>query len=243
MGTGTGDAVQVDEFADRPSGATTVGGSGGAATATVTVVVADDRPIHRAGILTALRPTEAVYVAEATSHAKAVEAVERTRATVAIIGAPVDSADAFRIAASIRSLRDETRLLLLADSASVADLREAVLAGVHSFLLTTASLREIREAVLSTARGERVVSSAVAMELAGAWRPRSEDPPSASVVTPRELEVLQLLAEGLTNAQIGERLGVTARTVKTHVQNLIGKLDVPDRTGAVAQGFRLGLIR
>lgn len=236
--------MAVDDFAGQPPTATTVGGpAGGAVTATVTVVVADDRPVHRAGVLTALRPTDAVYVAEATSLERAVEAVSRTGANVAIIGASTDSAEAFRIAASIRSMNDETRLLLLADSATIADLREAVLAGVHSLLLTTSSLREIREAVLTTARGERVVSDAVAMELAGAWRPRTEDPPTTSMVTPRELEVLQLLAEGLTNAQIGERLGVTARTVKTHVQNLIGKLDVPDRTGAVAQGFRLGLIR
>jgi DNA-binding NarL/FixJ family response regulator len=54
--------------------------------------------------------------------------------------------------------------------------------------------------------------------------------------------VLQLLAEGMTNAEIGTRLGVSARTVKTHVQNLLAKLDTPDRTGAVARGFRLGLI-
>jgi DNA-binding NarL/FixJ family response regulator len=55
--------------------------------------------------------------------------------------------------------------------------------------------------------------------------------------------VLQLLAEGLTNQQIGSRIGLPSRTVKTHVQNLLAKLDAPDRTGAVARGFRLGLIR
>jgi len=124
----------------------------------------------------------------------------------------------------------------------VIDMREAVIAGVDSFLLASAPVGEVRDAAVATARGDRIISSSIAMQLAGSWRTEPHATGAASL-TPRELEVLQLLAEGLTNDRIGERIGLSSRTVKTHVQNLLLKLDAGDRTGAVARGFRLGLIR
>ena len=81
------------------------------------------------------------------------------------------------------------------------------------------------------------------MQLATAWHDDPRASASPSSLTPRELEVVTLLADGLTNETIGQRLGLSSRTVKTHVQNLLSKLDARDRTGAVARAFRLGLIR
>lgn len=161
---------------------------------------------------------------------------------VFVAGLRIDDPEMFRIIAALTTKNPNLRVLVVADGATVIDLREAVIAGVHSFLLASAPTGEVRDAARTTANGDRVISPSIAMQLAGAWRTPNRDT-NSSALTPRELEVLQLLAEGMTNEQIGQRVGMSARTVKTHVQNLLSKLDATDRTGAVARGFRLGLIK
>jgi DNA-binding NarL/FixJ family response regulator len=206
---------------------------------TTTVLVCDARPVVRAGLCAILGDGELVGDCGLTD---AVDHVTRLEPTVLVAGLRDDDPETFRVVATAKALRDDLRVLVVADGATVIDLREAVIAGVDSFLLTSAPAEELRDAVARTARGERIVSPSIAMQLAGTWRQEPREA-GASALTPRELEVLQLLAEGLTNQQVGVRLGLSARTVKTHVQNLLVKLDVPDRTGAVARAFRLGLIR
>lgn len=207
-----------------------------------TVVTADDRPLVRAGLRALLTGADGVELVGESTLSHVVETVDRELPAVLVTVARENDPDPFRVVATVKALHRELRVLVIADAASVVDLREAVVSGVDSFLLTGSSERDIRDAVTATARGERVVSPDVAMQLAGSWRQGGEDN-GASALTPRELEVLQLLAEGLTNQEVGARLGLSARTIKTHVQNLLSKLDVPDRTGAVARAFRLGLIR
>jgi DNA-binding NarL/FixJ family response regulator len=224
----------------RPS--TTAAGTdaGSDASATVTVVVADARPVLRAGLRAVLG--DDVDVRAECGFDDAVDRVTRESPDVLVVGLRDDDPETFRVVATTKAVHDELTTLVIADGATVIDLREAVIAGVDSFLLSTVTVEELRDAVVRTARGERIVSPAIAMQLAGSWRQDSSES-GASALTSREIEVLQLLAEGLTNQQVGSRLGLSARTVKTHVQNLLGKLDVPDRTGAVARAFRLGLIR
>ncbi|MDX1620674.1 MAG: response regulator transcription factor [Nitriliruptorales bacterium] len=229
---------------ETPSGEVTTGGANATAadapSTTVTVVVADDRPVLRAGLRAVLE--DDTEVKAAVDFDTLVETVEREQPDVLVLTVRENDPDPFRVVATVKGLRPATGILIIGDGASVVDLREAVIAGVDSYLLTNAPPAEIVAAVEATAAGERKVSPEVAMQLAGAWKHEPVDNEGTSL-TPRELEVLQLLAEGLTNAQIGERLNLSSRTIKTHVQNLLSKLDVPDRTGAVGRGFRLGLIR
>jgi DNA-binding NarL/FixJ family response regulator len=208
---------------------------------TATVVAADDRPLVRAGLRAVLSGAVGVDLVADVALDRVVETVEHQLPSVLVTVTREHHPDPFRVVATVKALHPEMRVLAIADAASVIDLREAVVSGVDSFLLTDASERDISQAVTATARGERVVSPEVAMRLAGSWRPDQQG--GASSLTPRELHVLALLAEGLTNQEVGARLELSARTVKTHVQNLLGKLDVPDRTGAVARAFRMGLIR
>lgn len=203
------------------------------------VLVCDARPVVRAGLAAVLSSTGLVGEGDL---AEAAALIEQLEPSVLVVGLRIDDPDTFQVVASAKANRPALKVLVVADGATVIDLREAVIAGVDSFLLTSAPTGEVREAVRRTERGERIISPSIAMQLAGTWRQEPRDA-GASALSPRELEVLQLLAEGLTNEQVGDRLGLSARTVKTHVQNLLVKLDVPDRTGAVARGFRLGLIR
>lgn len=216
--------------------------SGSTRTRTVVAIVADDRPLVRAGLRGVVGADAAVDLRDAVPMTGLAAAIEEHLPNVAVVAVRENDPDPFQAIATAKALHPECHVLVIADVASVIDLREAVIAGVDSFLLSDATEDDIRDGVHATARGDRVVSPAVAMQLAGSWRGEGT-PSDESPLTPRELEVLQLLAEGLTNQEIGTRLDLSSRTIKTHVQNLLSKLDVPDRTGAVARAFRLGLIR
>jgi DNA-binding NarL/FixJ family response regulator len=242
-GTPLGDTGATVSVPDSPGAMSELGGLlsseavvGAPAT---TVLVCDARPVVRAGLRAILAEQDLVGECGLDN---AVEQVQELRPAILVAGLRDDDPETFRIVATAKALHDTLRVLVVADGATVIDLREAVIAGVDSFLLTSAPAEELRDAVMRTAKGERIISPSIAMQLAGTWRHEPRES-GASALTPRELEVLQLLAEGLTNQQVGSRLGLSARTVKTHVQNLLVKLDVPDRTGAVARAFRLGLIR
>lgn len=214
------------------------GSAQAASDATVEILIADDRPVVRVGLATLLAPFSVVGE---VSIDGLVEALLDTGASLLVVGVRDDQPAAFQAIARATTRRPELRVLVVADSASVIELREAVIAGVDSFLLTSASVDELRDAVRATATGERVIAPSIAIQLATSW---STEPTrtGAAVVTEREREVLRLVADGLTNEQISTQLGLPSRTVKTHVQNLLGKLDVPDRTAAVARALRLGLI-
>lgn len=222
--------------------ATAASSRGRPSRATATVLVADARPVVRTGLVHLLTATGELASLGEVDLDDAADQIDRRPPDVLVTGLRDDDPRTFRMVAAAKSQHERLRVVVVADSVTVIDLREAVIAGVDSFLLSTSPAKDLRDAVLQTADGERVVSPTIAMQLAGAWRNEPTDA-SASALTPREIEVLQLLAEGMTNQQVGSRLGLSARTIKTHVQNLLLKLDVPDRTGAVARAFRLGLIR
>ncbi|TVR35201.1 MAG: DNA-binding response regulator [Nitriliruptor sp.] len=202
------------------------------------LLVADDRPVVRAGLVALLHP---FTVVDAVAMADLVDALLDTDAQLLVAGVRDDQPAAFQAIAKATTRRPELRVLVVANSASVIELREAVIAGVDSFLLMGVGTQELHQAVRQTAAGERVIAPSIAMQLASSW---SSEPSrtGAAAVTERELEVLRLVAEGLTNDQISDRLELPSRTVKTHVQNVLAKLEVPDRTAAVARALRLGLI-
>lgn len=204
----------------------------------VTVVVADDRPLIRAGIRAAVSSVAAVTAD--TSLSGLVATVKADRPDVLVVGVRPDARDPFEEVAHLTSLRTELRVLALTETSSMVTIRQAVMAGVDSFLLTDARPAEIADAVAATARGERIVAPEIAMTLARARQ--NELAAATGGLSAVQLQVLTLLAEGLTNREVGERLELPARTVKTHVQSLFQKLDVSDRTAAVARGLRHGLI-
>lgn len=210
-----------------------------AAASSFTAVIGDDRPVFRVGLVTLLSNLE--VVAELPID-RVAETAKRTSPDVVVLGLRNDDPATFHAAARVKALTPRTGILVVADSTTVIEMREAVIAGVDSFLLSSADPDELVDAALRTAAGERVIAGSIDRQLAdndGDPTPRRRTTPPS----PRELQVLQLLAEGMTNQQIAAQLSLSPRTVKTHVQNLLVKLGTPDRTGAVARGFRLGLIR
>lgn len=206
---------------------------------TRTAVVAASRPLVRAG-LEAITQDGAVEVTASAEPTSLVSVVTDHEPDLVVVAIAEEDDDPYSEIARLMSMHSGCKVLAITEAASVIELREAIVAGVQSLLLADVGIEDLQEAITATADGTRVLAPEVAIQLAGSWA--SEPANSDAQLTARELQVLQHLAEGMTNAQVAAELDLSPRTVKTHVQNLLVKLDTPDRTGAVAQGFRRGLI-
>ncbi|MEV6108662.1 response regulator transcription factor [Streptomyces sp. NPDC051940] len=137
----------------------------------------------------------------------------------------------------ITALPDPPAVLILTTYSTDADILAAVEAGATGYLLKDAPPEELLAAVHAAARGETVLAPPIAARLLGRLRTGG---PSLS---PRETEILQLLAEGLANRQISRRLFISEATVKTHLVHIYDKLGVDSRTAAIAAGLATGLLR
>ena len=207
----------------------------------VRVVVGDDHPLFRDGVVRALTSSgEIDVVAEAGDGTAALAAIKEHQPAVALLDYQMPGLDGAKVAAAV--LRDElpTRVLLLSAHDESAVVYQALQQGAAGFLPKESSRTEIVAAVLNCARGRDVISPALAAGLAGEIRRRAE--PSGPVLSPREREILALIAAGHTIPAMASQLFLAPSTVKTHVQRLYEKLGVNDRGAAVAEAMRRGLL-
>ncbi len=214
---------------------------------TIRVVLADDQALVRRGFRLILEAEPDIeVVAEAEDGQQAVDAVRRHRPAVVLMDIQMPGLDG--LAATRRILAEaagDTRVLILTTFERDDYVFEALQLGASGFLLKTAPPEELITAVRVVARGEALLSPSVTRRVIQEvtrqqWRAR----PSAELdrLTPRELEVLRLVAEGLTNAEIAARLYLTEATVKTHTSNLLSKLGLRDRVQAVIFAYEHGLV-
>jgi two-component system, NarL family, nitrate/nitrite response regulator NarL len=207
----------------------------------VTVVVADDHPMYRQGVASGLSGSgRVVVVAEAGDGREALEAIREHRPQVAVVDYRLPALDGSQVANAVH--RDElpTRVLILSAFSDSALVYRAIERGAAGYLLKESRQTEILDAVLACARGETVVPPAVASGLAEELRRHAAG--GRTLLTPREAEVLGLMAQGKSVPAIAEELVLGATTVKTHVGHVYEKLGVSDRAAAVAEAMRRGLI-
>jgi DNA-binding NarL/FixJ family response regulator len=213
-----------------------------AADRTVRVVVADDEPLVRSGlrlILEAERDLE--VVGEAGDGAAAVEAVRRLRPDVVCMDVRMPGVDGLRATELVLRLPDPPRVLVVTTFQHDDHVVDALLAGASGFLLKRASAAAMVQAVRTVAAGESLVFPQAVRELVRATRaPRAAH--TGPALTPREAEVLRLVARGMTNAEIAADLVVGVETVRTHVAAVLAKLQARDRTQAVVLAHRAGLV-
>jgi DNA-binding NarL/FixJ family response regulator len=229
-------------------------GTGGGATTATRVLLADDQALLRMGFRMVLEAEDGLdVVGEAADGASAVQMAGALRPDVVLMDVRMPGMNGLEATEQIVRAHPGSRVLILTtfdvDEYAFAGLR----AGASGFLLKDTRPADLVQAIRTVASGDAVVSPRVTRRMlelfgshlpsgAGGEAPGGPDPRLARL-TARELEVLTLVAEGLSNAEIAGRLFVSETTVKTHVGNVLGKLDLRDRVQAVVLAYETGLVR
>ncbi|MEO6791095.1 MAG: response regulator transcription factor [Ornithinibacter sp.] len=204
----------------------------------IRLLVVDDHPVVRAGMVAMLgEEADFEVVGEAAHGAEAIALVPALAPDVVLMDLRMPVMDGAEATARIVALPDAPQVLVLTTYDTDADIIRAVEAGARGYLLKDAPTVVLADAIRRASRGETVLAPPVAARLAERLRA-----PIAPDLTAREVEVLQLVATGRSNAEVGTVLFIGEATVKTHLVRAFAKLGVTDRTAAVTAAYRLGLI-
>lgn len=214
-----------------------------------TVMVVDDHPIWRAGVARDLTERGFRVVATAADGATAIRIAPAVRPDVVLMdlhfaAAPGDDSALSGAAATreIVTALPDTRVLVLSASGEHVDVLEAVKAGASGYLVKSASVDELADAVRRTAEGDTVFTPGLAGLVLGEYRRMAAAPePDTPQLTERETEVLRLVAKGLTARQIADRLVISHRTVENHVQSTLRKLQLHNRVELARYAIEHGL--
>ena len=210
------------------------------------LVIADDHEIARAGLRTLLIDQHGVEViAEAKDGREALEFCRRLRPDLALIDVRMPEMDGLATCRSIKQEVPATRVILVTMHENPYYLLEAFKAGASAYVLKDVTQRELLATIRRVLRGESVMDPDIVVRVLGhmAGDPSRQVNLTTIQLSPREREVLQLLARGLTNREIARTLTVSANTIKIHVEHIFVKLGVSDRTQAVVQAIELGLLQ
>ncbi|GAA3942130.1 response regulator [Actinoplanes auranticolor] len=216
-------------------------------TAALRVVVADDQALVRAGFRMILTADGIDVVAEATNGAEAVDAVRRHRPDVVLMDIRMPEMDGLAATRHILSgTGDAPRVIMLTTFDLDHYVYAALTAGASGFLLKDVTPEHLVGAVRLVRDGDAMLAPAITRRLVERFAQRDADVPivhrDLAVLTPRELEVLGLLAHGLSNAELAGQLHLSEATVKTHVARILAKLGLRDRVQAVVIAYRTGLV-
>lgn len=216
-------------------------------TESITVMVVDDHPMWREGVARDLTERGLTVVATAADADAAVRIAHATRPQVVLMDLNLGDTSGVTAIEGILAKQPGTKILVLSASGEHTDVLEAVKAGATGYLVKSAGAEELLAAVLRTADGYPVFTPGLAGLVLGEFRRLAGEPatapgePDVPVLTDRETEVLRLVAKGLTAKQIGERLVVSHRTVESHVQNTLRKLQLHNRAQLVRYAIEKGL--
>jgi len=202
----------------------------------IKVLLVDDHPVVREGLRGMLSGEDDLQiVAEASGAAEAVAAVRKHHPDVVLMDLRMPGADGVEATARVLAQRPQTKVVVLTTYETDSDILRAVEAGAAGYLLKDASRQDLAQAIRAAARGETVLAPSVAAKLVSRMRAPVD-------LSPREIEVLRLVARGHTNAEIGRELFISEATVKTHLLRTFGKLGVSDRTAAVTSALERGIL-
>ncbi|HEY1167749.1 MAG TPA: response regulator transcription factor [Candidatus Limnocylindrales bacterium] len=217
---------------------------------TTRVLLVDDQPLLRTGFRMILSAeSDLTVVGEAADGASAVELARRLKPDVVLMDIRMPGMDGIQATRALAGpgVEDPIKVLMLTTFGLDEYVVESLRAGASGFLLKDAPPEDLVEAIRIVAAGEALLAPSVTRRLldrvASRLPPANEDTiPALSELTERELEVLKLMARGLSNAEIAEKLVVSETTVKTHVSRVLSKLDLRDRVQAVILAYETGLV-
>lgn len=210
----------------------------------IRVLVADDQAMVRAGFRLLLSEEEDIeVVAEASNGLEAVAQAARARPTVVLMDIRMPQLDGLEATRRIFAADNDARILILTTFDFDEYVYEALRSGASGFVLKDDPPEQLLAAIRVVARGEALLSPAITRRVIKRFArlPPSEPPRELKELTERELEVLRLIARGLSNAEIGRELFISGTTVKTHITHILKKLNLRDRVQAVVLAHESGL--
>lgn len=213
----------------------------------IRVLIADDMALHRELLSKLLeRQPDITVVGEADTPDEAVSATAELSPDVVLMDLRMPRHDPQGGIRAIRQIMDthpQVKVLALTESDDEADVRAAALAGAIGYVVKSVKAAQIAEAVRAAHAGKGWLDPSVTAYLLHDYRRASQESPSQSTLTQTELRVLELVAAGQTTVEIADELFVAEKTVKNHLANIYRKLGVKNRSHAVSEGYRQGLLQ
>jgi NarL family two-component system response regulator LiaR len=211
----------------------------------ITVLIVDDHKVVRGGVRAFLETQpDITVVGEAESGEAAVQLVTEHAPDVVLMDLVMPGLDGVEATRLVKQASPRTQVIVLTSYHQDEHIFPAIRAGALSYLLKDVGPEELADAVRKAAAGDAVlhprVAARVVQELHGA---RPDEPNPFTELSERELDVLRVIADGLSNAEIAERLVISEKTVKSHVSNILSKLHLADRTQAAVYAWREGVVR
>ncbi len=212
----------------------------------IRVLLADDHALVRAGIRAILEEMpEVEVVAEVSDGHEALRSIEELKPDLALLDISMPSLNGLEVVDRVGRDHGSTRCIILSMHVDDEYIRRALAAGASGYLLKSSDRSELETAVRAAARGETWLTPEVAKRIAAAYArgegPQAEGP--AERLTPRQREVLQLIAEGLSTKEIAQRLDLSAKTIESHRTELMQRLDIHGVAGLVRYAIRVGIVR
>jgi len=205
------------------------------------VLLADDHPVVREGLALVINAQDDMEViGEVSSGEEAVAQAVQIKPHIAIMDLKMPGMGGLAAIRKIRSECPECKIIVFTTYGEERDVVPAIEAGANGYLLKGSTSSEILQAIRATAQGGSPIDPTAAKALLGmVSRPQSHE---IGALSEREIEVLELMADGLRNKEIANKLFITEKTVKAHVGSILSKLNVPDRTAAVTTALKMGII-
>lgn len=210
----------------------------------IKILIADDHPVVREGVIAMLsREADFDVVGEAKDGVEAVKKAKELSPDVVLIDLRMPEMDGVEAMRQIKSVMPEVKFIILTTYSDDEYIFSGIEAGARAYLLKDAPREDLFKAIRAVYRGESLIQPVVASKLLDRFSELSRRTPSGEELSGRELEILSLMAKGAANKEISAQLNIAQSTVKTHITNIFQKLGVNDRTEAVTQALKKGIIR
>ncbi|MFV0258940.1 MAG: response regulator [Acidimicrobiales bacterium] len=210
--------------------------------AAIRLMLADDHRMLREGLRRSLEELGFTVVAEARNGSDAVDLARAVQPDVILMDVTMPLLDGVEATRQIKDRQPEVRVIMLTMHADQDILGNAIRAGANGYLVKDCSVDEIAQAIDTVASGETALSPSLAASMLAEVRRQATGQTQEKLVTSREEEVLQLIADGCSTPEVAERLYISQKTVKNHLASIYQKLDARDRTQAVLRAVRMGIV-